>query len=38
MYPHDAATLESLLSHADMAMYAAKHHDKGPCEFYQTSL
>jgi diguanylate cyclase (GGDEF)-like protein len=33
-YPYDAAGVETLINHADSAMYAAKHRGKNRYTFY----
>jgi diguanylate cyclase (GGDEF)-like protein len=38
MYPQDGDCMETLLKHADVAMYAAKAAGKGRYEFYQPRL
>ncbi|RJG07926.1 EAL domain-containing protein [Noviherbaspirillum cavernae] len=38
MFPHDGGDGETLLKHADIAMYAAKANGKGQYEFYRPQL
>jgi diguanylate cyclase (GGDEF)-like protein len=38
VFPHDGDTIEVLLKHADIAMYAAKANGKGHYQFYQRQL
>ncbi|WP_234814667.1 EAL domain-containing protein [Noviherbaspirillum denitrificans] len=38
LYPHDGGDAETLLKHADIAMYQAKSEGKGKFHFYESSL
>jgi diguanylate cyclase (GGDEF)-like protein len=38
LYPEDGASIESLLAHADAAMYAAKHQGRGSVQRYMPGM
>ena len=38
MFPHDGATVESLLAHADAAMYCVKHRGRNNLQFYAPGM
>ncbi len=38
MYPRDAQDVETLIKHADIAMYSAKHQGRNSYRYYETSM
>ncbi len=38
MYPFDGTDVETLVKHADIAMYRAKSHGKNTCQFYNVTM